>query len=105
MHQPALEMKSGYPLPAMRRNCPVVSIAALDTLACLVQKSKDCPYVFAKGLKTPTGNATWHLGESIPDSTVYIRAFLMCPPAADGTVKYCAYGNSKGFIQVCCPGN
>ncbi len=65
-----------------------------------MQASKDCPYVIAKGLKAPTGNVTWHVPEKIPDSTVYIRAYLMSPPAEDGTMSYVAYGNSKGYIQV-----
>ena len=66
----------------------------------VLQASKDCPFKIAKGLTTPTGNVTWHLSDGIPDSTVYVRAYLMSPPAEDGTMTYLAYGNSKGYIQV-----
>lgn len=53
----------------------------------------------AKGLKTPTGNVTYTPSEKVPDSTMYMRAYLKCAQP-DGTMQYCAYGNSAGFFQV-----
>ena len=64
------------------------------------QKSKDCPYKFATKLPAPSGNATWHVPEKIPDSTVYIRAWLWTEQA-DGTFKQTNYGRTKGNWQVC----
>ena len=45
-------------------------------LVVALQKSKDCPYKFATKLPVPSGNATWHVPEKIPDSTIFIRAWL-----------------------------
>ena len=67
---------------------------------CCMQKSKDCPYKFATKLPAPSGNATWHVPEKIPDSTVYIRAWLWTEQA-DGTFTQTNYGRTKGNWQVC----
>ena len=63
------------------------------------QKSKDCPFLIKKGMKGPSGNATWAIPEGVPDSTIYVRAYAMCAHG-DGPLVKCAYGNSPGFIQV-----
>ena len=74
--------------------------ASLTRFICCAQKSKDCPYKFATKLPAPSGNATWHVPEKIPDSTVYIRAWLWTEQA-DGTFTQTNYGRTKGNWQVC----
>ncbi|CAK0785512.1 hypothetical protein CVIRNUC_008722 [Coccomyxa viridis] len=63
------------------------------------RKSKDCPYKFATKLPAPSGNATWHVPEKIPDSTIFIRAWLWTEQA-DGTFKQTNYGRTKGNWQI-----
>ena len=74
--------------------------ASLTGFICCAQKSKDCPYKFATKLPAPSGNATWHVPEKIPDSTIFIRAWLWTEQA-DGTFKQTNYGRTKGNWQVC----
>lgn len=64
-----------------------------------VQKSKDCPYKFATKLPVPSGNATWHVPEKIPDSTVFIRAWLW-NQQPDGTFKQANFGRTKTYLEV-----
>ena len=67
-------------------------------MPCL-QKSKDCPYKFATKLPVPSGNATWHVPEKIPDSTIFIRAWLW-NEQPDGTFKQANYGRTKTYLEV-----
>ena len=68
-----------------------------------VQKSKDCPYKFATKLPVPSGNATWHVPEKIPDSTIFIRAWLW-NQQPDGTFKQVNVGRTKTYLEVpSCP--
>ena len=55
-----------------------------------------------KGLKGPTGNATWEVPHEVPHSTMYVRAYALCAKD-DGTSVRCAYGNSPGFFEVTAP--
>lgn len=64
-----------------------------------VQKSKDCPYKFATKLPVPSGNATWHVPEKIPDSTIFIRAWLW-NEQPDGTFKQANFGRTKTYLEV-----
>ena len=64
-----------------------------------VQKSKDCPYKFATKLPVPSGNATWHVPEKIPDSTIFIRAWLW-NQQPDGTFKQANFGRTKTYLEV-----
>ncbi|CAL8471674.1 g11216 [Coccomyxa elongata] len=61
--------------------------------------AKDCQNVAKKGLTAFSGNVTFHPNEKVPDSTMYMRAYLKCLQP-DGSMQYCAYGNSQGFFQV-----
>ena len=70
-----------------------------DAVPACPQKSKDCPYKVATKLPVPSGNATWHVPERIPSSTVYIRAWLW-DKMPDGTYKQVNYGRTKGYLQV-----
>ena len=64
-----------------------------------VQKSKDCPFKFATKLPVPSGNATWHVPEKIPDSTIFIRAWLW-NEQPDGTFKQANFGRTKTYLEV-----
>ena len=75
-----------------------ISVRA-DAIPACAQKSKDCPYKFATKLPAPSGNATWHVPERIPDSTVFIRAWLW-DKMPDGTYKQVNSGRTKGYFQV-----
>ena len=68
-------------------------------LSMAVQKSKDCPYKFATKLPVPSGNATWHVPEKIPDSTIFIRTWLW-NQQPDGTFKQANFGRTKTYLEV-----
>jgi hypothetical protein len=55
--------------------------------------------VAKKGLTAFSGNVTFTPGEKVPHSTMYMRAYLKCLKP-DGSMQYCAYGNSPGFFEV-----
>lgn len=52
-----------------------------------------------KGLTAFSGNVTFTPSEKVPHSTMYMRAYLKCLQP-DGSMQYCAYGNSAGYFEV-----
>ncbi|EIE21840.1 hypothetical protein COCSUDRAFT_47957 [Coccomyxa subellipsoidea C-169] len=61
--------------------------------------AKDCQNVAKKGLTAFSGNVTFTPNEKVPHSTMYMRAYLKCLQP-DGSMQYCAYGNSAGYFEV-----
>eukprot|EP00891_Asterochloris_glomerata_P008528 jgi/Astpho2/8528/fgenesh1_pg.00125_%23_32_t len=95
---PSIQMKacysnfSQYDRPWRKAN-PTISL------------SKACPFLVNNAttkLPFPSGTATWHPPNTVPDSTLFIRAFIMCQVQGQpaGTKSYCAYGSSTEYFQV-----
>jgi hypothetical protein len=74
----------------------------------IIAKDRACAFPIKSNLPPSQGSATYYAHEEVPHSTLFVRAYVMCPASAPGAPAGipanahwpCAYGQSQTYFQV-----